>query len=577
MGLFTAMQIGRSALVSSQVGIQVAGNNMANAATPGFTRQKLFLSPSRGQVMGSYSLGRGVGIDAVQRQIDDALQARLRASISDESSSSTLSGIMDQMESVLGELSGNDLSSEFGAFFDTWSEATNLISSQSVAVQQANQLAQYARNLRSDLASIRDQIESQIDVRVERADTLLSEVAVLNGQIASAEAGGATANELRDRRGSSLDELASLMDISVVEQASGSVDVLVGSIPIVMGTESRGVQVTRESDGATLSTQVTMGTDGTPLAVTSGSIGGLLEARDSNIDATVDRLDTLTSRLIFEVNKLHSTGTNLSGLTSVTGELAIASDDRDVALNSALNTTLAGLPYAPNNGGFFVDIRNPSTGASERVRIDVDLDGIKNDGTAGTDDDTSAKNIVVALDAIDGLSASFDAAGKIVLTADTGFEFSFSDDSSGALATLGINTLFTGKDATDIAVRQSLLDDPSGMMIGRFENGELVENGTALGISALRDESLDALGGVSISQHWSDSVQAVASRSSIAKTNADAGSIVRESLESQRAAVSGVSVDEESINLLNFQRQFQGAAKVIATADQLLQTLIAII
>ena len=577
MGLFTAMQIGRTALVSSQVGIQVAGNNMANAATPGFTRQKLFLSPSRGQVMGSYSLGRGVGIDAVQRQIDDALQARLRASISDEAASSTLSGIMDQLESVLGELSGNDLSSEFGTFFDTWSEATNLISSQSVVVQQADQLAQYARNLRSDMTSIRDQLEDQIDVRVQRADTLLSEVAVLNGQIASAEAGGATANELRDRRGSALDELASLMDISVVEQASGSVDVLVGSIPIVMGTENRGVQVTRESDGETLTTLVTMGTDGTPLEVTSGSIGGLLEARDSNIDATVDRLDTLTSQLIFEINKLHSTGTNLSGLTGVTGELAIASDDQDVALNSALNTTLAGLPFAPSNGGFFVDIRNPASGASERVRIDVDLDGLKSDGSAGTDDDTTAQDIVDALDAIDGLNASFNAAGKIVLTADTGFEFSFSDDSSGVLAVLGINTLFTGKNATDIAVRQDLLDDPSGMMIGRFEDGELVENGTALAVSALRDEALDALGGVSMAEHWSDSVQSSASRASIAKTNAEAGSIVRESLEAQRAAISGVSVDEESINLLNFQRQFQGAAKVISTADELLQTLIAII
>ncbi|HHN78348.1 MAG TPA: hypothetical protein ENK11_06730 [Phycisphaerales bacterium] len=311
--------------------------------------------------------------------------------------------------------------------------------------------------------------------------------------------------------------------------------------------------------------------------MTSGSIGGLLEARDSNIDATVDRLDTLTSQLIFEINKLHSTGTNLSGLTGVTGELAIASDDQDVALNSVLNTTLAGLPFAPSNGGFFVDIRNPASGASERVRIDVDLDGLKSDGSAGTDDDTTAQDIVDALDAIDGLNASFNAAGKIVLTADTGFEFSFSDDSSGVLAVLGINTLFTGKNATDIAVRQDLLDDPSGMMIGRFEDGELVENGTALAVSALRDEALDALGGVSMAEHWSDSVQSSASRASIAKTNAEAGSIVRESLEAQRAAISGVSVDEESINLLNFQRQFQGAAKVISTADELLQTLIAII
>ena len=72
-------------------------------------------------------------------------------------------------------------------------------------------------------------------------------------------------------------------------------------------------------------------------------------------------------------------------------------------------------------------------------------------------------------------------------------------------------------------------------------------------------------------------VESVASKASIARTNADAGRIVRQSLEAQRASLSGVSVDEESINLLNYQRQFQGAAQVISTADELLQTLISII
>jgi flagellar hook-associated protein 1 FlgK len=82
---------------------------------------------------------------------------------------------------------------------------------------------------------------------------------------------------------------------------------------------------------------------------------------------------------------------------------------------------------------------------------------------------------------------------------------------------------------------------------------------------------------MSASRFWSDSVEAVASKASIARTNADAGQVVRQSLEAQRASLSGVSVDEESINLLNYQRQFQGAAQVISTADELLQTLISII
>lgn len=577
MGLFTAMQIGRSALVSSQAGIQVAGNNMANAATPGYTRQAMFLSPSRGQVFGSYSLGRGVGIDAVERQIDEALQARLRSSMADESASNAMNEIMSQLETVMGELSGNDLSSEMGSLFDTWSEATSLISSQSVVVQQADQFAQFARDMRSDIGQIRQQIEAQIDTRVGRANTLFDQVAFLNGEIASAEAIGATANELRDQRGNALDELATLMDISVVEQESGSMDVLVGSVPVVIGTSNRGVGVTRESDGATERTVVTLGSDGTPLGVTDGSIGGLLEARDANIDGTMDRIDTLTAQLIFEINKLHSTGTNLSGLTSATGAFSVAGSDLSTAMNSPANASLAGLPFGASNGGFFVDIRNPNTGASQRVRVDVDLDGITDAGVAGVGDDTSPLAIAEAIDAIDGMNAAFDAEGRLAITADPGFEFSFSDDSSGALAVLGVNTLFTGTSAVDIGVRQGLLDDPSSLMIGRIENGVLIENGTALGVSALRDEGLTALGGISASRFWSDSVEAVASKASIALTNADAGRVVRQSLEAQRASLSGVSVDEESINLLNYQRQFQGAAQVISTADQLLQTLISII
>jgi flagellar hook-associated protein 1 FlgK len=577
MGLFSAMQIGRSALVSSQVGIQVAGNNMANATTPGYARQALFLSPSRGQVMGAYSLGRGVGIDAVQRQIDEALQARLRQGISDEQSASALFDVMSQLESVLGELSGNDLSSELGSFFDTWSEATNLISSQSVVVQQADQLATFVRDLRSDLAQMREQVESQIDARVLRADTLLTEVAGLNREIVSAEVSGATANELRDRRDHALEELASLMDINVVEQANGGVDVLVGSIPVVLGTDSRGVKVVRESDGSTMTTVVSLKADGTPLGVTSGSIGGLLAARDGSIDETIDRINTLTSRVIFEINKIHSTGTNLRGMTSTTGALSIATADRTRPLNSDVNATMAGLPFGAKNGGFFVDVRNPDTGASRRVRIDVDLDGITDAGAAGVDDDTTAADIVSALDAVAGVSASFDTQGRLVVSADPGFEFSFSDDSSGALAALGVNVLFSGSDSSDIAVRSDLMTNPSAVMIGRFQNGELIENGTALAVSGLRDAALTELGGISIARHWSETVQSVASRSAITATNLEAGSIVRESLEAQRASLSGVSVDEESINLLNYQRQFQGAAQVIATADELLQTLISII
>ena len=81
----------------------------------------------------------------------------------------------------------------------------------------------------------------------------------------------------------------------------------------------------------------------------------------------------------------------------------------------------------------------------------------------------------------------------------------------------------------------------------------------------------------SITQRWQDEVQSVASQTSSAETATAAASIVRESLQAQQAAVSGVSIDEEAINLTNFQRQYQGAARLVAVADELLQELINLI
>src|SRR5262245_31918934 len=122
MSLSSALQIGNSALTASQLAIQIAGNNMANAATPGYSRQIAFLVPARSNTAGRLSVGTGVNVSAVRRQIDDALQARLYAGVSTEAASSQQYQILSQVESALGELGDNDLSSELSGFFNSWSE-----------------------------------------------------------------------------------------------------------------------------------------------------------------------------------------------------------------------------------------------------------------------------------------------------------------------------------------------------------------------------------------------------------------------------------------------------------------------
>ncbi|GAB4383768.1 MAG: hypothetical protein Kow0022_04450 [Phycisphaerales bacterium] len=577
MSLTGAIQIARSALTTSQLGLQVASQNLANIANPAYTRQTSLLEAVRGQASDRFQPGRGVQIRAIQRQIDQALQARLRNGIADDQYARRQLQIASQLESVLNELSGYDLSTELNGFFSSWSDAANLVNSSAVVVEQGDRLAQFMRGMRSDLTRLRDQIEADIDAAVRDADAKLDEIARLNAAINVAGPSNASANPLRDRRDELVNELSEQMNVSVVEDPQGNYDVFVGSVPVVLGGLSRGLEIERVEDGTTLSVRVRVTEDQSPIDISSGAIGGLLASRNGLVDDTIERLDNLAAQLVFEVNKRHSVGTNAEGLRSVTGTTQVAAGDLDLAFNSPDSTTFADLPYGASNGGFFVEVTNTLTGASSRVRIDVDLDGLTDAGVSGTDDDTTPQEIADALDAISGLSASFGADGKLRITAQAGLEFRFADDSSGVLAVLGVNSYFTGTNAQNIAINPDLVSDPSKLMLGTMEGNQYVENATALSIVDLQDLALDALSGRSIQEHWSDAVQHVGVESSSAETLSQAAEVVRQSLEAQRASVSGVSADEESINLLNHQQQYQGAARLISIADEMFQTLLSIV
>lgn len=575
MGLTSAFQIGHSALTASQLAIQVAGNNLANAATPGYSRQIAYLIPGRGIAgAGGVSVGTGVLVRDVQRQVDHALRARLWSGISTEAAAAQTLNIMGQVEAVLNELSDEDLSSELSAFFNSWSERANLTQSSAVVVQQGQRLAEFIQRVRGDLESQKGQIDRELGAQTTAANALLTQIAALNTQIADAEVGGTTANTLRDQRDTMIAELSQYLDVSVVEQPSGAADILIGSTPVVLGGRSRGIELERRTVDGEMSVSIAVGEDGERLDVRSGSLGALLENRGASVEGTIGALDRLASQLIYQVNRLHSTGTNAAGMRTTTGTLALSAGDRTLALNDPANRTLAGLPFAPSNGGFTVQIKNAATGAVRTVRIDVDLDGRDATGAAGYGDDTSAEDIRAALDAIDGLSASFTADGRLKIDADTGVEFSFTEDSSGALAVLGVNAFFSGSDGSDIAVSAALQANPDLLATGRIVDGQFTENGTALQISGLQELALAELGGRSIRESWTGAVQALGVRVDAAVAEAEAATIVRESLEAQRGAVSGVSVDEETINLMTYQRQYQGAARFIATVDELMQVLI---
>jgi flagellar hook-associated protein 1 FlgK len=571
MSINSALQIANSSLITSQIGLQVASNNLANAATPGYTRQIAMLQALRGRSTDPNMIGAGVAVREVRRQIDQALQERLWNGVADQNASIQKLQVFDQLESILTEGTEFDVSSQLSSFFNAWSEATTLLDTQSTLINQGKSMTGFIRNMRADLMDQRRQIENQIDAQTTQADALLQEIADINRTISSNETGQAQASALRDRRDQIVTELAQLADISVNENPEGLYDVFVGSTPVVLGTRNRGLEIDRQTVDGVVSVVPRLKDNGAPLPVRAGSIGGLLASRDGAVDATIEKLDDLASQLIFEVNKLHATGTNAGGLTSASATLPIAAGNRTLAINHPDNTTFADLPFAASTGGFYVEVQNKETGTSDRVWVEVDLDGINAAGLPGADDDTTPEDIRAAIDAVEGLSATFTPDGRLDIQASPGFSFSFDEDSSSVLAVMGVNSFFTGSTAQDIGVREDVT-----VMLGRFENGQFVENANALRIGALADQTVDALGHT-IGKFWSLHAQDVATEARGARVNADAATIVRESLEAQRAAVSGVSIDEESMNLLTYQRQYQAAGQVVQIAQSMFDTLLSLV
>ncbi len=287
-----------------------------------------------------------------------------------------------------------------------------------------------------------------------------------------------------------------------------------------------------------------------------GELGGLIEGRDQILGGFIEQLDRLIGGVIFEFNKIHSAGEGLRGYSSVTGTYAV--DDTTAALNAA------GLDFNPVHGSFELKVRNLGTDATTVSNLAIDLDGI------GTD--TSLEDLRAALDAIDHVTATITTHGELQITAETGYELRFGSDTSGVLAALGINTFFTGHDSGDIAVHETLRADQRYLATGR--GGGPADNSNAVDLAAFLDRPVDSLGGVSLEEFHTALIASLAQSAAAEEAVAKGFEGFRDSLKTQREQRSGVSLDEEAIHVMQLQRYYQAAARIVSVIDQLLNTLL---
>ena len=576
-----SLQIGQTALSASQAAISVTGNNISNSATEGYSRQVAQLTPTQYYeiVPGQYT-GTGVSLYNIQRVVDDALNARTRAAGADSASYLIQQQTMTRVESAFNELTEDDISTRLNDFFAAWSSlqlSPQDVSARNVVLQNADSMTSVIRELRTDLKDIHDDLNNQIKATVQEADTLAKQIAAINADIVSVEGGNTgSAAALRDQRDQLLSELNEIIDISTREMPGGSVTVYIGSEPLIQYTDCRGLSYREgtNANGDSVTEVVFTSNDG-QVDMTSGKLSGLINSRDELLGTVIEELDTWASSMIYEVNKLHSVGSSMEATSEMVSEYHVL--DPSVPLS---NTDGNDLNWDVTNGVINVHIFDSSGEIirTEQVKIDV---------SAPTSD--SLNTVSAKLDAIDGLTSYVDGSGYLhIESSSAGDSFAFSavedadgmvdfDSTSNFLAVIGINTFFTGTSADDIALKSDLYSHPERLVAGDYATGLTTDGSIASQIASLATNGVESLNGISLANDFSSLVSDIASNTRRAEDNYSAASAVQETLLLEVQAISGVSVDEETMNLIMFQRAYQGAAKYIGVVDELLDDVIGLI
>lgn len=559
-----SLQIGRSGLLNARTALDTVGNNLANVATPGYHRQSVALSPATSrEIQQGVFVGQGTRIEAVTRQVSEALQGRLRSAIADESGASRRQELLQQLETIESEFSDTGLSTQLGKFFDTWSELANNpqdSGQRSLVIREGQRLANFVQDLRGQMTTLRAQTDESTEEAATRVNDLLDQIERLNQKIGVEGGGRGGAAGVQDQRDQALSELAEYLDISTVSHDNGSVDVFVGSTPIVLNGKSRGVELRKQEEDGELVQKLVVAADKTPLNVSDGKLGAMVDFRANDLEEAIETLDTFAHQLVWQVNRVHSQGQGVSLHDEVTGSQKVG----DSTL--ALNDPDAGLEFTPEHGSFRLHVTQSSTGQRNTSTIDIDLDGI-NPGS-----DTSLDSLAAQISTVANVTASVTADGRLkITTASDDYQHSFSDDTSGALAALGVNTFFSGSDAQDIAVDGNVVGSPS--LIAAAREHIAGDNRGAQAIEDVRNQTVDALNGFSITEYWNRHVQTYGSRLAEAREQVEAGQTVRTNLEQQQQSISGVNADEEAIDLMRYQRAYQASARFLSTIDQMMQTL----
>ena len=339
------LSIGQSALAAAQAGISTTGNNIANAATPGYSRQVVVQSAALPQNYGYGFLGQGTQIDTVKRIYNDFQASQVRATQSTNSSQSTYATQMQQVDNMLADPSAG-LSPALQDFFKgVQNLAANPASapSRQAALSSGQSLATRFQGLNDQLTQMNQGVNSQIASSVGVINTYAQKIAQLNDAITLAQgaANGQPANDLLDQRDQLMMDLSKEINATVVKQDDGKYNVFIGNgQPLVIGNQTFALKTT-VSPTDPGRTEVAYATNGNTVimgenSLTGGNLGGLLAFRSQSLDPAQNALGRVAIGLASTFNAQHRLGQDING--NMGGDFFIVASPRVTASTANAGT-----------------------------------------------------------------------------------------------------------------------------------------------------------------------------------------------------------------------------------------------
>lgn len=343
MSTFSGIGTALSALIAQRTALDVAGQNIANANTAGYTRQRADLTAiGAAQVPSMFAVSNGVGsgvrVSGISRAADAFLDVRVRTQTSGAEYLAARADVYVTLEKSLGEPSSTGLASQLSTFWNDWHDVANSPdknSARAVLLDDARQLADTLHQLHGSVETQWRQARTTAEGLVDQTNALAAGVADLNARILAMTVSGGNTHELADQRDLLVTQLAGLVGATAQVREDGRLDVLVGGNALVFGSDARALTVRGAADfaqatGDAAATPPVAG-QGVTLAwadrpdqqvqPSGGRVTGLLTAlappsgdgTGGVLTEAAARLDQVARELVTAVNTHHLTGVTADG------------------------------------------------------------------------------------------------------------------------------------------------------------------------------------------------------------------------------------------------------------------------